>query len=288
MATNNVQRDRLAAARADLERMTAALTDSDEFRRLLRARRSFRKYSLNNTWLIALQRPDAVAVKGFKAWIELGRCVRKGERAIWILAPRPYKSEKSDGTVEERVGFTTVAVFDYAQTDPIDGHPDPFVITDGLGPAALGDDDLATRGFGALVDVLAADGVSASRADIVDPGTGGFYNRSRRLVAVNDRLDAPSAFGVLIHEAAHHFGFDLDGGDYAAGEVIAEQTAYLVMDHYGFDSKAGSSDYLAHWVAGDPAKLATAADVIVDLAMDLIGRIDAAMAGAAAPAIAAA
>jgi hypothetical protein len=67
-----------AQARADLEQAVAALRDSDSFR---------------NQLLIGLQMPDATYVRGFKAWIDAGRCVRKGETSIRIFAPRPWQRE---------------------------------------------------------------------------------------------------------------------------------------------------------------------------------------------------
>src|SRR5712671_2384655 len=82
-------RERLAAA---VEQMA----DSDTFVAWLRARATFRDYSLNNTLLIATQRPDATRVAGYKAWQTLGRQVRKGEHGIKILAPCRIKTEGTD------------------------------------------------------------------------------------------------------------------------------------------------------------------------------------------------
>ena len=57
----------------------------------VRARNGLSRYSINNQLLIALARPDATYVCGFRAWLQLGYQVRKGEKAIWILAPMPIK-----------------------------------------------------------------------------------------------------------------------------------------------------------------------------------------------------
>jgi hypothetical protein len=65
-----------------------------------RARRLAR-LSVNNQLLVALSRPDARFVAGFKAWLELGYCVRKGEKAIRIVAPMPIKhTDDRDGLVQ--------------------------------------------------------------------------------------------------------------------------------------------------------------------------------------------
>jgi antirestriction protein ArdC len=79
---------------------------------------------MGNTMLIAMQRPDATQVAGFKAWQELGRQVRTGEHSIRIMAPMSVKDRDEQGqeTGERVVFFRAVSVFDIAQTD---GEPLP-------------------------------------------------------------------------------------------------------------------------------------------------------------------
>ena len=76
------------------------------------------KYSVNNQLLIALARPDATFVAGFRAWLELGYQVGKGEKAIWILAPLKIKERdrvSGEETGDTRTLFRAVPVFDRAQ-----------------------------------------------------------------------------------------------------------------------------------------------------------------------------
>jgi hypothetical protein len=81
---------------------------------------------MGNCMLIAMQRPEATQVAGFKAWQQLGRQVRKGEHGIRIMAPMVVKQRDADGETDDdsetRVLFRTVSVFDIAQTD---GEPLP-------------------------------------------------------------------------------------------------------------------------------------------------------------------
>ena len=65
----------------------STLTTSDEWQRYLNCQSRFHHYSFGNVLLIATQRYEATRVSGFNAWRKLGRFVRKGEKAIWILAP---------------------------------------------------------------------------------------------------------------------------------------------------------------------------------------------------------
>jgi hypothetical protein len=57
-------------------------------------------------------------VAGFRAWLELGYQVRKGETAIWILAPLKIKERdrlSGEETGDTRILFHAVPVFDRAQ-----------------------------------------------------------------------------------------------------------------------------------------------------------------------------
>jgi hypothetical protein len=92
----------------------------------VRARGGLARLSLKNQLLVALSGPEATFVAGFRAWLKLGYCVRKGEKAIRIVAPMPIKprdTETADADDETRVLFKGVAVFDRSQVAPIDGMP---------------------------------------------------------------------------------------------------------------------------------------------------------------------
>jgi hypothetical protein len=72
------------------------------------------RYSELNQLLILKQRPDATEVYTFAGWREHGRKVKRGEKAIYIRAPRP----RTDGE-EGKAGFRTLIIFDLAQTEPL-------------------------------------------------------------------------------------------------------------------------------------------------------------------------
>src|SRR5262245_62899065 len=93
--------------RAAVERATRELLTSDGWRRWAETRATFHDYSMGNCMLIAMQRPDATRVAGFKAWQQLGRQVRRGERGIRIMAPLLVKDKDAEDpeTAERRVGF---------------------------------------------------------------------------------------------------------------------------------------------------------------------------------------
>ena len=110
---------------AERERVKEAaeqLLTSEGWQRWVRARSMFRRYSAHNTMLLALDfhlrgiEPEPVA--GFRVWLKLGRCVRKGEHGIRIAARvTPKKAEpgaeQTEPQLDKRpVRFTTVSVFD--------------------------------------------------------------------------------------------------------------------------------------------------------------------------------
>ena len=89
---------RRAADRQLLTDAVQALATSEGWQRWLAARRHFHPYSLANQLLIALQKPDATHVAGFRAWLKLGYCVRKGETRAAHLG-----AGAADGTAAARV-----------------------------------------------------------------------------------------------------------------------------------------------------------------------------------------
>jgi len=88
------------------------LMNSDTFKAALEFKTKFYRYSFNNSLLIYVQCPEATFVAGYRRWQQLGRQVRKGEKAINILAPILKKVEE-DGKEEKRlVGFRSASIFD--------------------------------------------------------------------------------------------------------------------------------------------------------------------------------
>ncbi|NOT00645.1 MAG: DUF1738 domain-containing protein [Phycisphaerales bacterium] len=94
---------------------------SESFRAFLDVQARFHRYSWGNTILIAMQRPGATRVAGYKAWQKLGRHVRKGEHGIMIFAPHKFtrERERDNGETEtvDGIGFHVTHVFDVGQTD---------------------------------------------------------------------------------------------------------------------------------------------------------------------------
>jgi len=119
--------ERRTQDRERVQRAARELLSSEGWARWVRVRAMFHAYSAGNCMLIALQChereivPERVA--GFRAWLKLGRCVRKNEKALRILAPITVneRDEGGEQTSQRRVFFTTAFVFELSQTEPLPG-----------------------------------------------------------------------------------------------------------------------------------------------------------------------
>ena len=89
-------KERMAELTAELEQGIKELFQSDKYANYLRTMSRFHRYSVSNTLLIHMQKPEANLVAGFETWKRIGRHVKRNERGIKIIAPSPYKK-----TVEE-------------------------------------------------------------------------------------------------------------------------------------------------------------------------------------------
>ncbi len=121
--TDTEREQRRQAQRKQLEDALSALLCSEGWRRWLTTRATLHAYSARNTLLIAHQAfargmaPTHVA--GFRAWLKLGRCVRKGERGLTIWVPMRVKAHTDNGEEgdERKTIFRTAAVFDTLSRD---------------------------------------------------------------------------------------------------------------------------------------------------------------------------
>ena len=214
---------------------------SETLKRLLDTVAKFHRYSLNNAFLIAAQRQDATRVAGFHAWRKVGRCVKKGEAGIAIIAPMSRRKEFDDRETtttdgkEIVFGFRIAYVFDVEQTE---GDPLPeFAAVSGDASGWLPLLENAVRDAGVTLEYddigfpIGADGVSR-------PGA----------IKVSPSLSESERFAVLVHEFAHelmHQRTDRKkNSTRQIRETEAEAVAYTVCRAFGIDSTTHSSDYI--------------------------------------------
>jgi antirestriction protein ArdC len=224
-----------------MERAARALLSSEGWRAWAETRATFHEYSMGNTMLIALQRPDATVVAGFKHWQSLGRQVRKGEHGIRILAPMVVKQRDADGETDDdcetRVLFRTVSVFDVAQTD---GEPLPEP------PCEPITGDSHERYIEPLKDLARSMGIAVYEYE-PNGEAQGFYDVKGRRIVISHRLAQNGKVRTLVHELAHAHGVLYSDYPRADAEVIVETAAYIVCGALGLDTGGESVPYIAGW-----------------------------------------
>src|SRR4051812_5788220 len=188
--------ERLEVLHEALVAKTSALTTSEGWLSYLDFASKFRNYSMNNLLLILIQCPTATRVAAYRKWTEVGRQVRKGERAISIFAPLMRKREDAKTGEEKRYisGFRLVPVFDVSQTEG-DPLPEPVlpVLLDGEAPEGLWD---------ALTEQVLNAGYVVKRGPS-DHGENGFTSPSTKTVQVTEGLSPAQAVKTLAHELGH-------------------------------------------------------------------------------------
>jgi antirestriction protein ArdC len=227
---------------AQLEEGIASLTSSHAWRDHLVFQSRFHRYSYGNVLLIASQDGRATHVAGFRAWRRLNRYVRRGEKAIWILAPMVGKKTEAGEGAEERVirGFRYVPVFDISQTD---GDDPPTVCT-----KLAGDDP--EHFYDRLLGVARSLGFRVEDHEFGDT-TNGDCSPSEHRIRVHVHNSPAQRLKTLAHELAHALLHE-DVEDRALAELEAESTAYVVCRGIGLDTGDYSFGYVATWAGGGP------------------------------------
>lgn len=273
-----------------LEKGVKDVFQSDKYKQFLNVMAKFPRYSVNNTMLIMMQRPDAQLCQSFTGWKQMGRYVKKGEKGISILAPAPYKIEReqtkldekgrpvfdADGEpVKEKVEvtirvFKVVKTFDLSQTD---GKELPTI-----GPSELVGN---IEGYPKLLQALQEISPVPVSFELIDGDAKGFYHLEDKKIVVQDGMSEVQTIKTLLHEMAHQKLHDKDNVPEAKDisrngkEVEAESVAYVVCQHYGINTSDYSFSYVAGWSEGkETPELKASLDKIRQTASEFIYQID--------------
>lgn len=273
-----------------LEKGVKDVFQSDKYKQFLNVMAKFPRYSVNNTMLIMMQRPDAQLCQSFTGWKQMGRYVKKGEKGISILAPAPYKIEReqtklddkgrpvfdADGEpVKEKVevtirAFKVVKTFDLAQTD---GKELPTI-----GPNELAG---SIDGYPKLLQALQEISPVPVSFELIDGGAKGYYNLENKSIVIQGGMSEVQTIKTLLHEMAHQKLHDKDTVPEAKDitrngkEVEAESVAYVVCQHYGINTSDYSFSYVAGWSEGkETPELKASLDKIRHTASEFIYQID--------------
>ena len=276
-----------------LETGIQELFESERYKAYLTTMSKFHSYSFNNTLLIAMQGGQLVA--GYNKWRDdFHRNVKKGEKAIKILAPAPFKAKKEvqkldaqgrpvmgkDGKPVTEVqeiqvpAFKIVSVFDVSQTE---GEPLP----------SIGVEELtgSVERYGEFFKALEQTSPVPIGFEDIPGGSHGYYHLTEKRIAIQEGMSELQTLKTAIHEIAHSklHAIDpeataieqADRPDSRTREVQAESVAYAVCQHYGLDTSDYSFGYVAGWSSGkDLKELKASLETIRATAHELITIID--------------
>ena len=291
-------KDRLREITDSIEQGIKDLFESDKYRQYLRTMSRFHRYSVNNTLLIAMQRPDATHIAGFSNWRnQFGRHVRKGEKGIQIIAPTPYKKkidavkvdpdtkapilDQNGNAVMEEIEikipmFRVVSVFDVSQTE---GRPLPEIVSDLTGDV---------QQYDIFMEALYRSSPVPVSIESIAPTTDGYFSLTEQSITIRAGMSEVQTVCATVHEIAHaklhNYGIannqseqseETQKKDQRTKEVEAESIAYAVCQYYGIETSENSFGYIAGWSKGkDLEELRASLETINQTASELITDID--------------
>ena len=213
MADKPTNRERLQEITAGIEQGIKELFESEKYMRYLSVMSKFHRYSVNNTMLIYMQKPEATLVAGFNKWKnQFARHVKKGEHGITIIAPTPYKKKieemkrdpdthapilDADGkaVMEEKEieipMFRPVKVFDVSQTD---GKPLPELASSLSGTVPH---------YEAFLEALRRSAPVPIEFEPMAANTDGYFSPDRQRIAIREGMSEVQTVSAAVHEIAH-------------------------------------------------------------------------------------
>ena len=301
MADKPTNRERLQQITAGIEQGIKELFESEKYMRYLSVMSRFHRYSVNNTMLIYMQKPDATLVAGYNKWKnQFERHVKRGEHGITIIAPTPYKKKieeqkldpdtkapmlDQDGKVimEEREVeipmFRPVKVFDVSQTD---GKPLPELASSLSGNV---------QNYEAFMEALRRSAPVPLSVEPMAANMDGYFSPDRQRIAIREGMSEVQTVSAAVHEIAHsklHNYAKAQEEAARAGdkeppkkkdrnteEVEAESISYAVCQYYGIQTGENSFGYIANWSQGkELPELRASLETINKAAGELIADID--------------
>lgn len=275
MEPDEVRKNKVQEITDRLETGIKELFDSEKYVTWLNTMSKFHEYSLNNTILIAMQRPDATMVAGYTQWQkDFERNVNKGEKAIRILAWNPHKEkverdkidpethepvkDENGNTVKEiaevqRPSYKVVNVFDVSQTE---GKEIPTLATELQGNV---------RNFQDFFEALKRTCPVPIEFENINGSARGYFHQKDQRIAIQEGMSEIQTIKTAIHEMAHqklHSVEQENNQSYQSKkqeekaqtrsekEVEAESVAYTVCQHFGIDTSDYSFGYVAGWSQG--------------------------------------
>jgi hypothetical protein len=253
--TEEERQARREADRQHTREAVEVLRASEGWQNWLRLRHHFHDFSLSNQLLIAVSMPEATRVAGFKTWLKLGYCVRRGESArirIWIPMP-PSKKQLAEWEAggaraahRPHVRFRLGPVWDRSQVEEL---PPPAVPLDP--PIAAVEGDSLAWVFPRLAALTGELGCSL----VIEPhpdGRGGCFMPELRIISLNESSSVNHQVKTFVHELSHALlrqaaKLNEIALTYSQEELVVESVALSVVGGLGIDTSGYSIPYIASW-----------------------------------------
>lgn len=302
MAEYDKNKDRLKEITDSIEQGIKDLFQSDKYMEYLRTMSRFHHYSLNNTVLIAMQKPDATLVAGFNKWRDqFERNVRRGEKGIKIIAPTPFKKKieqekldpdthapilNPDGSIvmeEKEIKipmYKVVSVFDVSQTE---GKPLPQLASSLTGNV---------QQYEVFMEALRRSSPVPIGFERIADNSDGYFSLTDQRIAIREAMSEVQTVSAAIHEIAHSKLHNREQAQLAAAqgdetaappkpkdrrteEVEAESISFAVCAYYGIATGENSFGYIASWSKDkELPELRASLETINKTASGLISDID--------------
>lgn len=302
MAEISKNKERLKEITDSIEQGIKDLFQSDRYMQYLSTMSRFHRYSVNNTMLIYMQKPDATLVAGFNKWRDqFSRNVMRGEKGIKIIAPTPFKKKIEqekldpdtripmrdvDGNIimeEKEIQIPTykvVSVFDVSQTE---GKPLPTLANTLTGNV---------QQYAVFMEALRRSSPVPMEFEAMEPNTDGYFSGKNQRIAIRTGMSEVQTVSAAVHEITHATLHNYEQARLAAAqgdetaeppkpkdrhteEVEAESVSYAVCQYYGIQTGENSFGYIATWSKGkELPELRASLETINRTASGLISDID--------------
>lgn len=273
--------EKIKSALERIDTCLATIDTNEDWIDYLCFQSKFYNYSFGNTILIYSQNPQASYVKGYKAWNQLGRYVKRGSKGLAILAPcfkktevfkePENKAEYHDAEGEKEVkkvisGFRVTYVYDIADTDGSDEYLP--VLVKGL----AGNSDAEKEIYERLLAFISTEHTVTEVTGTVSKGS---YNLDTGVICVRVDLEYLQKIKTLLHEYAHAIDFKMHPEPDVSRnrrELIAESVAFVVSMRLGLDTSSYSMSYIKSWLK-DADELKIIADTVQKVSARIINNL---------------
>ena len=274
----NKNQEKIQTALERIENGLATINSDEDWLKYLYFQSRFYNYSFGNAMLIMMQNPNASYVKGYKAWNQLGRYVKKGAKGLAILAPcirkvevlkepengKEYHDKEGEKETKNVIsGFRIAYVYDIADTDGSDEYL-PVLVT---GLAGCSEEE--KKIFERLLHFISQ---KHTVMEVVGTASKGSYNLESKVISIRKDLEYLQKMKTLLHEYAHLLDFEMHPDENISRnrrELTAESVAFVVSLRLGLDTSRYSMGYIKSWLK-DTAELKLIGDSVQKISYRII------------------